>query len=367
MAISVKEANPQTASSVNRDSIEPVHKKNTKKGKKHVWKIEDSCVEMYNWLCLNRKLRPVLQNGVDFLLSTENRKKIKLENHKWHNFKFGVYLLGKSIILTADCDINDNNDLGHLKLKTSYLWIENSCVISCSGLGYPSDTGPGKGEKNSEELRAGGGASHGSKGRSFNAANGNGKNGQLYGEDTLLKEIHFGSGGGCAKFKSYQTYLKGGNGGGIIEIIVQRQIINKGCIECDGKLGRYMYSNECPKQIVSGGGSGGSILIIVQAPHDVYQKFGVINCTGGGNHPYLCQVNKGGNGRIAIYTRCDQLHRSISASPPYYLSTLIPKEEFIMKRGVAVSSNEKRYFCVNVKKKSSFFSLSSAQFFLAVQ
>ncbi|ETN99058.1 hypothetical protein RFI_38429, partial [Reticulomyxa filosa] len=242
---------------------------------------------------------------------------IKLENNKWRDFKFGVYLLGDYNILTVNCDL----DMGHLKLKTSHLWIAKTCYISCSKLGYPSEKGPGKGENGSKELRGGGGASYGTKGRTFNFVNSHGKNGQLYGENTLLKEIHFGSGGGRAKYKSYP--LKGGNGGGIIEIIVQQQIINDGCIECDGDCGICMSYLGGLKNVGAGGGSGGSILIVVQAPSNVPQKFGVINCLGRG---------RAGHGRIAIYTRCNMRYRSISAMPSCYLSSLIPKEEFIMKR-----------------------------------
>ncbi|ETO25227.1 hypothetical protein RFI_11911, partial [Reticulomyxa filosa] len=108
-----------------------------------------------------------------------------------------------------------------------------------------------------------------------------------YGEETLLKEIHFGSGGG-----SYRFFL-GGSGGGIIELIIGQQLINHGSIESNGGGG-----------VSSGGGSGGSILIELQRQYQpqshsklLKQTFGTITCVGGNQD----EGNKGGKGRIAIY------------------------------------------------------------------
>ncbi|ETO06856.1 hypothetical protein RFI_30530 [Reticulomyxa filosa] len=280
----------------------------TNRKKKKEEKIEciKTCTMMYSWV-LSEKLSPKLKNGVDFLLMCEKERKIKLENHKWHHFKFGVFIMGENNKLTVDCNRERNkNDLGHLKIKTSHLRIGKSCSISCDCLGYPCDTGLGKGEKASKELRGGGGASYGTKGASFNAVDGHGRNGRLYGEETLLKEIHFGSGGGSAMYKPCGDELEGGDGGGIIEIIVQGQIANEGHISCNGHRGIHLRHFGGLKQVGGGGGSGGSILIVVQAPHDVPQQFGTIWCLGGGNHSYTKQPNKGGHGRIAIYTKCDK-------------------------------------------------------------
>ncbi|ETO02902.1 hypothetical protein RFI_34511, partial [Reticulomyxa filosa] len=78
----------------------------------------------------------------------------------------------------------NKEELGHLKIKTSHLWIKHSSSkIDCSKLGYPKNQGPGKG--------ANGGGGYGTKGEGYN-----GQDGEMYGEETLLKQIHFGSGGG---------------------------------------------------------------------------------------------------------------------------------------------------------------------------
>ncbi|ETO08789.1 hypothetical protein RFI_28599, partial [Reticulomyxa filosa] len=221
-----------------------------------------------------------LENGVDFLLVNVNDYKVKLKNNKWCNYNFGVYLVGEYITVTVNCDkAIDKKELGHLKIKASHLWIKHpSSTIDCSGLGYPSDQGPGKGGAGGW----GGGGGYGTKGGDIKTFLGVGKGGTTYGEETLQKEICFGSGGGRESENDY-----GGSGGGIIELIIEHQLLNYGSIQSNGgDIG-----------MVSGGGSGGSILIkLLQCsffPHD----FGTIQCIGGNQS----EPNKGGKGRIAIY------------------------------------------------------------------
>ncbi|ETO04636.1 hypothetical protein RFI_32761 [Reticulomyxa filosa] len=202
---------------------------------------------------------------------TENNKKIKFQNNEWCNYNFGVYLVGKNITLTVHCD---KKELGYLKLKTSHLWIKHpSSTIDCSRLGYSSDQGPGKGESCN-------GGGYGTKGGGFMALLNNRKGGETYGEETLQKEIYFGSGGG-----SGGEY--GGSGGGIIELIIEHQLLNCGSIQSNGEDGG----------IIGGGGSGGSILIKLQQCSFFPQDFGTIRCIGGNQ----CKTNEGGKGRIAIY------------------------------------------------------------------
>ncbi|ETN98187.1 hypothetical protein RFI_39328 [Reticulomyxa filosa] len=213
-----------------------------------------------------------LKNGVDFLLVTENRKKIKLKNNEWNNYNFGIFLLGERITLTLDYDRQyDEDELGHLKIKTSHLWIKySSSKIDCSQLGYPGGQGPGKGEKGS----GGGYGTDGTGGKGDY-----GQAGKMYGEETLLKQIHFGSGGGGG------VGIIGGSGGGIIELTIEQQLINHGSIQSNGGNSH------------GGGGSGGSILIELQCQYlkKLKQTFGTIKCIGGGGG------NRGGKGRIAIY------------------------------------------------------------------
>ncbi|ETO11741.1 hypothetical protein RFI_25635, partial [Reticulomyxa filosa] len=122
---------------------------------------------------------------------------------------------------------------------------------------------------------------YGTKGKGYD-----GKGGEIYGEETLLKQIYFGSGGGST------NDIFGGNGGGIIELIIEQQLINHGLIRSNGGEGLY----------VVGGGSGGSILIELKCQSQFYpdileQTLGTITCIGGNQN----QTNEGGKGRIAIY------------------------------------------------------------------
>ncbi|ETO34742.1 hypothetical protein RFI_02348, partial [Reticulomyxa filosa] len=131
-----------------------------------------------------------LKNGVDFLLVTENQQTFFLKNNEWNNYNFGIFLLGENITLTLDCNrARKKVELGYLKIKTSHLWIgHSSSKIDCSLLGSPMNHGPGKGKN---EHWSGGGGGYGTKGE------GNGRQGgEMYGEETLLKGIYFGSGGG---------------------------------------------------------------------------------------------------------------------------------------------------------------------------
>ncbi|ETO33145.1 hypothetical protein RFI_03963 [Reticulomyxa filosa] len=215
-----------------------------------------------------------LRNGVDFLLVTENEQTIYLKNCEWNNYNFGIFLLGENITLTVDCE-----NFGHLKIKTSHLWIKHSSSeIDCSELGYPQNQGPGKG-KTDQWGNSGGGGGYGTRGRSKR------KGGGMYGEETLLKQIHFGSGGSGNGV--------GGSGGGIIELIIGQQLINHGEIHSNGGDG---------VDVKGGGGSGGSILIKMKSQSQSYQNtleqtFGTIICFGG-NQEF---DNKGGDGRIAIH------------------------------------------------------------------
>ncbi|ETO02268.1 hypothetical protein RFI_35168 [Reticulomyxa filosa] len=228
-----------------------------------------------------------LKNGKDFLLVNENNQRIKLKNKEWHNYTFGIFLLGENITLAINCDRIRVKELGHLKIKSSHLWIRHSSSsIDCSQLGYPSDQGPGTGRLRT--LLSGGG--YGTKGKEIIPSND--QKGGIYGEKTLLKQIHYGSGG-----------ASGGSGGGIIQLVIEQQLINYGLIQCNGGNGYgYGYGNEHnhrnkKSKQHGGGGSGGSILIKLQNSYPFPNVFGTIRCIGGNQN----LINEGGKGRIAIY------------------------------------------------------------------
>ncbi|ETO19777.1 hypothetical protein RFI_17453 [Reticulomyxa filosa] len=232
-----------------------------------------------------------LTNNVDFLLITENKKTVRLKNNEWNGFKFGVYLLGEYTKLTVDCNKKSNKkELGHLKIRTSHLWMKSvTSTIDCSGLGFPSDSGPGMGGKARKPFCSGGGAGHGQRGSEENMVQGNGAGGPVYGEKMLLKQLLCGSGGGFGFDGANGNIRYGGSGGGVIEIVVEQHLLNYGTIKANGSHGTGGWG---------GGGSGGSILIHLRPrPTTSPHVLGNITCKGG-NQLYS---NKGGDGRIAIY------------------------------------------------------------------
>ncbi|ETO24322.1 hypothetical protein RFI_12837 [Reticulomyxa filosa] len=226
---------------------------------------------------------------VNDVLSTSFNKTLMIKNRECCHYKFGVYLLGDCLRLTVDCK---KEDRGHLNIKTSHLWIKHAkSVVDCSGLGYNFGEGPGKGENGkTSSWSNGGGAGYGTNGGESDATKSDGKGGKTYGEDSLLKELLHGSGGGCG-WDKHGNMQCGGRGGGIIELTIEQQLINNGTIQANGWEGKSGWS---------GGGSGGSILIKFQSLSNattLQHTFGNIHCLGGG----LQWPSRGGKGRIAIH------------------------------------------------------------------
>ncbi|ETO33141.1 hypothetical protein RFI_03964 [Reticulomyxa filosa] len=214
-----------------------------------------------------------LENGKDYLLIDKNNTKIELKAEEWNEYKYGIYLIGKNIEVTC---ATSKEGFGHLRIRCSHLLLANdTCVIHCNGLGFRSMKGPGHG-------KLGTGAGYGSQGA-------NKQGGKIYGDETLLKEIHFGSGGGVP-----MVGTGGGSGGGIIELVIAQHLVNNGIIQCNGLDG-----NDYPTGGGSGGGSGGSVLIkFVSTKNDKKHILGQIQCLGGNQST---SWREGGLGRIAIY------------------------------------------------------------------
>eukprot|EP01084_Bolivina_argentea_P152835 266513_1 len=124
-----------------------------------------------------------------------------------------------------------------------------------------------------------------------------GKGGHVYGSQ-MLNPLYLGSGGGA----SYGGY-DGGNGGGALKIECKKLVMDRGStIRCNGGDGKHTY--------LSGGGSGGSIHLIVNDGNDIMLNGEAkIEAIGGEKkelygYGYKCDdVNncgKGGYGRIRI-------------------------------------------------------------------
>lgn len=150
----------------------------------------------------------------------------------------------------------------YLLVKTPSLNIAFSGVLLADKLGHGAGQGPGSGVGNQ-------GGSYGGCG---------GGNCKLYG--SLYRAQEFGSGGGRIKV----TNMSEGNGGGIIELQVEKLIID-GLISSNGG---HASKN-------TAGGSGGTVNITIS---EVMSGRGKIEATGGNG--VTTQSAAGGGGRISI-------------------------------------------------------------------
>lgn len=148
--------------------------------------------------------------------------------------------------------------------------IDNGTAISADAFGYGTGYGQGPGGDGSWY---GGGAGHGAPG----GALGDGKGGRAYGSAT--NPIDPGSGGG-----GVPNVGPGGNGGGVIRLDVS------GMLRIDGQVSANAADGRHGDWGLSGGGSGGSVLISCGA----LSGSGSITTRGG--------FPQGAGGRIAIYT-----------------------------------------------------------------
>lgn len=169
--------------------------------------------------------------------------------------------------------IGSNSALAHpagqagLNVIASDLVIDAGGAIDVSGLGYPSDTGPGAGSIAKKNY--GGGGGYGGAGGNGQGAGGVG--GATYG--VACRPVDLGS-GGSSSGSSY-----GGAGGGAVHVIAEHLLLN-GTIRANGT------------QQAAGGG-GGSVWVAAQ----VLEGQGDIAAKGGG---CLVGGGGGGGGRIAV-------------------------------------------------------------------
>jgi len=158
--------------------------------------------------------------------------------------------------------------------------VDAGGAIAANGRGYDSSNGPGQGEDGST---FGAGAGHGGAGGDSSQAGGGG----TYGMEN--KPLEFGSGGGNGV-----PYTNGGNGGGILAMIIGGTLQVDGELAVNGGAGWNVSGN------YGGGGSGGSIRLKA----NTVDGTGVITANGGDGG--YANSGGGGGGRIAIYT-CDLL------------------------------------------------------------
>lgn len=142
------------------------------------------------------------------------------------------------------------------------------------------------------------GAGYGGSGGSSGSHQG----GRQYGDSRILN-LYGGSGGSlgyldpCDALMSERSYIRGGDGGGAIEIVAVNDIVlgHNSSILCDGGPGSdgFMFAG--------GGGSGGSILLAAGA---MVRIEGNLSAGGGNGGKIISNSRDGGGGsggRIAIY------------------------------------------------------------------
>lgn len=188
--------------------------------------------------------------------------------------------------------------------------------------GYGSNNyGGGSGGRyvSSSDIRAGAGGGYGTEGQSGMAAYGSSLSeapgGSVYG-DATMSGIYLGSGGGGGAH--YSTSSRGGSAGGAICI---------SAMTCS--LSGYIYSNggggipvsQGPLNSSGGGGSGGSIFLIVGTITMGSSTVSAVGGAGGDgdNWGNTGDGGDGGDGRIAIYY--NTLTDNITTSPTAYTSS----------------------------------------------
>ncbi len=187
-----------------------------------------------------------------------------------------------SLVVTAGGSVEHESLLGLTLTVTHDLEIDAGASIDVSGLGFPTDEGPGAGHSS---TYYGSGAGHGGVGG--DAAEGV-PGGETYG--SAANPLALGSGGGSG------GETAGGTGGGQVSLAVGGTLTVNGALRADGEDGAAGLTT-WPYR--SGGGSGGSILIHCAS----LQGIGTISASGG-----EAPVNGGGGsgGRIAIYCQDNQ-------------------------------------------------------------
>ncbi|MBI4655895.1 MAG: hypothetical protein HY746_04005 [Elusimicrobia bacterium] len=164
---------------------------------------------------------------------------------------------------------NGTGTTGMLELISSSITVSSTGKIIADGRGYPSGSGPGKGN---DGYRGGGGSYGGQGGGS-----------DLPTYDSIINPIDLGSGGG---YEINSSSYPGGAGGGLIRLNVTGDLTIDGLISANGLVGNNYHG---------GSGSGGSINITTGR----LCGSGAIKSDGGYGYNYN---SGGGGGRITITT-----------------------------------------------------------------
>ena len=173
----------------------------------------------------------------------------------------------------------DYTDDEPFELDAVTLTVAAGGVIESNGLGYGSESGPGKGAHIAGSFAQAGGGGYGGLGGS--GGGNSAVSGDVYGDVKI--PISLGSGGG-----NMSASGTGGAGGGAIRMVITGTLTINGTLSANG-------ANGCPCDLeAGGGGSGGSVSIKANA----LVGSGTIQANGGDGGPtrYNNAYGMGGGG-----------------------------------------------------------------------
>ncbi|MFC1859062.1 immunoglobulin domain-containing protein [Thermodesulfobacteriota bacterium] len=208
-----------------------------------------------------------------------------LENYAWFTQDGNTQLVVPNLSLVNESRLThfhtdtttvfkiDINVTGHMNIDaTSNVNVDGRGFLGANQLADSGNVGRTTGNSTTNGSSGTSGGSHGGMG-------GGGATGIIYGDSTNPTEP--GAGGGAADWTE-----TGGNGGGLIHLMVNGTLTNNGTISAYGNGGGGK----------GGGGAGGGIYVNAGA----FTGTGVISANGG-NGGVVGPTGGGGGGRIAIH------------------------------------------------------------------
>ena len=211
-----------------------------------------------------------------------------------HTFS-GLTITQNAVLTHIPCGVSETTVMA-LTIQNNLI-IDQGGVINANNIGFlganQSNNIGNYGRTTGNDVING---SFGSAGGSYGGKGGSatiGEEGDTYADPSNIYEP--GAGGGASNESSF-----GGNGGGFIRLMINKQLINNGLITANGGNGL----ND------AGGGSGGSIYISAKT----FMGDGQITANGGnGGDSAFFSTGGGGGGRIAIFSESQSFNGAFIA------------------------------------------------------
>lgn len=184
-----------------------------------------------------------------------------------------------------------------MTLNADTLTVQSGGTISADLSGYLTGPGTGLYSPTAPNYPCGGGGHGGYGGLGGTNVPGGATSGSATSPTT------FGGGGG-----GYSNYSYGGNGGGVLRLIVSGPLVVDGTISADGGDGFGIGGSNGSNGGGGGGGAGGSIWITANA----FSGSGSLTANGGNGATVI--GGGGGGGRIAVYGSSSTFSGTVSAA-----------------------------------------------------